>query len=176
MGVAEGARRAADAKIVRRSGTEVAAEGYRYPCPCVIFTARPTNRAGRRRKEANLSDIAKRIVVLVVEDDPFLRMTAIELVAEAGFEAVPAANADQAVRILEARADVRIVFTDVDMPGSMDGRKLAAAIGGRWPSIEVILTSGQVAITADELPARRVFFSKPYDHRQVIATLHRMAA
>jgi CheY-like chemotaxis protein len=118
----------------------------------------------------------KRVVVLVVEDEPFLRMVAVDLVEEAGFEAVQAANADQAVRILEARADIRIVFTDIDMPGSMDGMKLAIAIRGRWPPIAVILTSGLYNIGKDELPARSVFFRKPYNHNEIIATIQRMAA
>ncbi len=122
-----------------------------------------------------MTDIAKKAVVLVVEDDPFLRMVAIDLVEEAGFAALQAANADQAVLLLEARADIRIVFTDIDMPGSMDGMKLAMAIRGRWPPIEVILTSGQFDVAADALPARSVFFRKPYSHREVITTLQRMA-
>ncbi|WP_158816135.1 response regulator [Methylocapsa sp. S129] len=118
----------------------------------------------------------KRVVVLVVEDEPFLRMVAVDLVEEAGFEAVQAANADQAVRILEARVDIRIVFTDIDMPGSMDGMKLAMAIRGRWPPIEVILMSGLYNIEKDALPERSVFFRKPYNHNEIIATIQRMAA
>lgn len=118
----------------------------------------------------------KRVVVLVVEDEPFLRMVAVDLVEGAGFEAVQAANADQAVRILEARADIRIVFTDIDMPGSIDGMNLEIAIRGRWPPIEVILTSGLYNIGEDELPARSVFFRKPCNHNEIIATIQRMAA
>jgi len=119
---------------------------------------------------------ARKSVVLVVEDEPLVRMAAVDLVEEAGFEAIEARDADQAVRILEARADIRIVFTDIDMPGSMDGLKLAAAIRGRWPPIEIILTSGHDNVRDEEIPERGVFIRKPYDHRKLIATLHRMAA
>jgi DNA-binding NtrC family response regulator len=114
-------------------------------------------------------------VVLVVEDEPLLRMMAVDLVEDAGFEAIEAANADQAVKLLETRADIRIVFTDIDMPGSMDGLLLAAAIRDRWPPIEVILTSGHVHVSEVMLPERCVFFSKPYDHTRLAATMRGMA-
>ena len=68
-------------------------------------------------------------VILVVEDDPIIRMGALELVAEAGFAAIEAGNADEAIRILEARSDIHLVFTDVGMPGTMDGIKLATTFG-----------------------------------------------
>ncbi|CDZ57719.1 response regulator [Neorhizobium galegae] len=118
---------------------------------------------------------SKKQIVLVVEDEPLLRMMAIDLVEDAGFEAVEAADADEAVKILEARADIRIVFTDIDMPGSMNGMKLAAAVRDRWPPIEIIIVSGHVRLSDVDLPERSVFFSKPYDWQTVTATLHRMA-
>jgi CheY-like chemotaxis protein len=101
--------------------------------------------------------VAGKIVVLVVEDEPLQRMLAMTIVEDAGFEALGAETADRAVRILEMRSDIRIVFTDVDMPGSMDGMKLAAAIRGRWPPIEIIITSGLYRIRDSELPPRSVF-------------------
>jgi CheY-like chemotaxis protein len=119
---------------------------------------------------------AGKAIVLVVEDEPLVRMGAVDMIEDAGFVALEAGNADEAVRILEARTDIRIVFTDIDMPGSMDGIKLAAAVRGRWPPIEIILTSGHSKIRDEEIPERGVFISKPYDPRQVIATLQRMAA
>ena len=84
------------------------------------------------------------IHVLVVEDELFSRLHAVDLIERAGYAAVEAANADEAIAILEARKDIRIVFTDIDMPGSMDGLKLSHAIRKRWPPIELILTSGLV--------------------------------
>jgi len=97
-------------------------------------------------------------IVLVVEDEPLVRMFAVDFVQDAGFEVVEAADANQAVAILEARTDVRIVFTDVDMPGSMDGMKLARAVRDRWPPIEIIIVSGHKRPVDDDLPARAVFF------------------
>ena len=98
-----------------------------------------------------------KVILLVVEDEPLQRMHAVDIVEAAGFEAIGAGNADHAVRVLESRDDVRIVFTDIDMPGSMDGTKLAAAVRNRWPPIEIILTSGLCDVKRDEMPARSVF-------------------
>ena len=81
-------------------------------------------------------------VVLVVEDEALLRMHATDMIEAAGYTVVEAANADEAVLILSQRMDIRIVFTDIDMPGSMDGLKLAAMVRDRWPPIELIVTSG----------------------------------
>lgn len=117
-----------------------------------------------------------RKIVLVVEDEPILRMMAVDLVEDAGFEAIEAASADDAVLILEVRTDIRIVFTDIDTPGSLDGMKLAACIRDRWPPIEIILTSGHFREGDFDLPARSAFFPKPYNPREVVAALHRLAA
>ncbi len=121
------------------------------------------------------SNPPNRKAVLVVEDEPLLRMMAMDMVDEAGFEPVEARDADEAIALLEARTDIRIVFTDVDMPGSMSGLKLAAAIRDRWPPIEIIITSGHFRLDDSVIPARTVFFPKPYDHQEVVATLHWMA-
>lgn len=110
-------------------------------------------------------------VVLVVEDDAFLRINAVEMIEMAGFTALEAANADQAIEILEARDDIRVVFTDIQMPGSMDGLKLAQAVRGRWPPIEIIATSGHVAVSEHDLPARGRFVPKPYSAAQIAQAL-----
>ena len=99
--------------------------------------------------------------ILVVEDEPLLLMQAVALVEDAGFEAVVAGDADQAIAILMRRLDIRVVFTDIDMPGSMDGLKLAAAIRDRWPPIEIIVTSDQVRPADIDIPARGVLLAKP---------------
>jgi len=116
-----------------------------------------------------------RKAVLVVEDEPLLRMMALEMVEDGGFDAVEARDADEAIAILEARTDITIVFTDVDMPGSMNGLKLAAAIRDRWPPIEIVITSGHFRLDDSVIPARTVFFPKPYNHEQVVSTLRLMA-
>jgi CheY-like chemotaxis protein len=114
--------------------------------------------------------------VLVVEDEPLLRMAAIDMVEDAGFIAVEAANATEAVHILEARLDIRIVFSDIDMPMGIDGLKLAVVIRNRWPPIEIILVSGQIEPPAVDLPARTIFFSKPYREPEVVAAIRKFTA
>ena len=94
----------------------------------------------------------KPTVVLVVEDEPLLLLLAGTLVEEAGQQPLYAGNADEAVAILEARPDIRIVFTDVEMPGSMDGIKLAAAIRNRWPPIQIVVVSGHSAVAPRHSP------------------------
>jgi two-component system, response regulator PdtaR len=116
-----------------------------------------------------------KLVVLVVEDEPLMRMHAVGLVEEAGFDAVEAGNADKAIAILESRRDIRIVFTDIDMPGSMDGIRLAHAIRGRWPPIELILTSGHFHIRDEDIPKGGLFFPKPYAADKIIDALQTFA-
>jgi CheY-like chemotaxis protein len=115
-------------------------------------------------------------VVLVVEDEPVLRMMAIDLVEDAGFDPVEATSAAEAVRVLESRPDIRVVFTDIDMPDGEDGLRLAVAIRDRWPPIEIIITSGKRFPRICDLPARGVFFAKPYRRDEVMTTMRRMAA
>jgi CheY-like chemotaxis protein len=111
---------------------------------------------------------ANRPVVLIVEDDYLLRMDAINMIAAAGFAVVEAANADEAIEILEARPDITVVFTDIQMPGSMDGLKLARAVRGRWPPIKIVATSGLVDVGEKDLPEGGRFLPKPY-HPKALA-------
>jgi len=118
----------------------------------------------------------ERPVVLVVEDEFLIREYAVEIINEAGFEAIEAANADEAIEILERRNDIRIVFTDVHMPGSIDGLKLAHAIRDRWPPIKLIVTSGHMTLPESALPKGGRFFSKPYQTSEIARALHEFAA
>ncbi|MCM2442634.1 response regulator [Agrobacterium vitis] len=104
-----------------------------------------------------------RPVILVVEDSPLIRMGAIDLVKSAGYEALEAGDADEAIRVLESRDDIDLVFTDVQMPGTMDGIKLSHYIRDRWPPVKLIVTSGAAIIKESMLPGGSRFFSKPYD-------------
>ena len=122
------------------------------------------------------SSTTKRRVVLIVEDEFLLRMNAAEMICEAGFDVVEAGNADEAIAILEARPDIHVVFTDIQMPGSMDGTKLARFIRGRWPPIKIVATSGLVSIGEDDLPEGSRFLTKPYRPTQIIATLRELTA
>ncbi len=112
--------------------------------------------------------------VLVVEDHPLIRLSAMELVEAAGFHAIGAENADAAIAILEARADIRLVFTDVEMPGSIDGLKLAHYIRDRWPPVHLIVVSGKGMLDENELPAGSRFFSKPYSDNTIVAEMTRL--
>ncbi|NNM74218.1 response regulator [Enterovirga sp. DB1703] len=103
-------------------------------------------------------------------------MMAVDMVEDAGFEAVEATDANQAIQILETRPDIHIVFTDIDMPRGLDGMRLAACIRDRWPPIEIILTSGHFQARDVELPARGVFFSKPYRVEKMVETMRGMAS
>ena len=112
--------------------------------------------------------------VLVVEDEMVLRMRAADIVEDAGFTPVEAVNADEAIAILESRSDIAVLFTDIQMPGSMDGLKLAHAVHARWPDIKIVLVSGQVKPTDAERPADSRFFGKPLGVEQMIAELQSM--
>ena len=101
-------------------------------------------------------------------------MQAAEMLEEAGYNVVEACNADEAIAILEQRKDVRIVVTDIEMLGSMDGIKLARAIRDRWPPIELIVTSGRYRVGTDELPSRVRFMPKPYSADVLITALRTM--
>jgi CheY-like chemotaxis protein len=116
----------------------------------------------------------KRPVVLIVEDDFLIRMHAAEMIADAGFDVVEAASANEAILVLEVRLDITVVFTDIQMPGSMDGLKLAAAIRGRWPPIKIVATSGLVDVRQDDLPEGGRFLSKPYSPEQIVRTLREL--
>jgi two-component sensor histidine kinase/CheY-like chemotaxis protein len=112
--------------------------------------------------------------VLVVEDEMVLRMRAVDIVEDAGFTAVQAVNADEALSILESRSDISLLFSDIQMPGSMDGLKLAHAVHDRWPSIKIILVSGQIQLADADKPADSRFFGKPLAVKQMIAELQDM--
>jgi two-component sensor histidine kinase/CheY-like chemotaxis protein len=113
--------------------------------------------------------------VLVVEDEMVLRLRAVDIVEDAGFTAVEAVNADEALAILESRSDISLLFSDIQMPGSMDGLTLAHAVHARWPSIKIILVSGQVKLSDAEKPADSRFFGKPLEVKQMISELQEMA-
>lgn len=110
-------------------------------------------------------------VVLVVEDDPLLRMNAVDMIEEAGYRALEAPDADTAIGMLEGRNDIRLIFTDIDMPGSMDGLALAHAVANRWPPVRIIATSGHFKVSETDLPRGGRFISKPYRQHQLLDML-----
>ena len=113
-------------------------------------------------------------VVLVVEDEMLLRMRAVDMVEDAGFTPLEAVDADEAVAILESRSDIALLFTDIQMPGSMDGLKLAHAVHERWPPIKIILVSGQLKLANIDIRADSRFFGKPLEASELIAEMRNM--
>jgi two-component system, response regulator PdtaR len=106
--------------------------------------------------------------ILVVEDEPLIRLGLAIAVEDAGYDVVEAANADEAIRRLETEGDVRLVVTDVDMPGSMDGIRLAHYVRRRWPPIHLLVISGKVGILSGQLPAGARFMGKPYQEPHLL--------
>ena len=113
----------------------------------------------------------EKAAVLIVEEEALIRMESIDIVKDAGFTALEAVDADEAVRILDIRHDIRVVFVDIKMSGSMDGLRLAHVIRDRWPPVHLILTSGQSITNAGELPQNALFIQKPYSAEQVTTAL-----
>jgi CheY-like chemotaxis protein len=113
-------------------------------------------------------------IVLVVEDDMMLRMRAIDMVEDAGYVPVEAVDADEAFAILQARSDIALLFTDIQMPGSMDGLQLAHAVHERWPLLKIILVSGQLELSGIQIPRDSRFFGKPLVSGQMIVEMQNM--
>lgn len=118
-----------------------------------------------------MAPAASRQLVLVVEDEGLVRMNAVAMIEEAGFSVLEAADADDAIRILETRRDITVIFTDIEMPGSMNGIKLAHAVRDRWPPIKIIATSGHYGFREGDLPTGGRFLPKPYTLPQISEAL-----
>ena len=111
------------------------------------------------------------IIILVVEDEPILRLDAVDFLEEAGHTVIEAANAIEAIALLESRMDINVVFTDIEMPGSMDGMMLARAVRDRWPPVTIVVASGRVVPGAGDLPDNVPFLSKPYSPASVLKAI-----
>jgi two-component system, response regulator PdtaR len=104
----------------------------------------------------------KKQVILIVEDEALIRMHAADMIRDLGFEVIEAASADQAISILESISNVTVLFTDVQMPGSMDGLRLLAVVRKRWPPVALLVTSGRSRPNGADLPDNAHFLPKPY--------------
>ena len=113
-------------------------------------------------------------LVLIVEDDSLVRMDTADMMGRLGFGVLEAKDASEAIRLLESRLDITVMFTDVEMPGSMNGLKLARVVHGRWPPIKIIATSGHARIRANDLPEGVRFMPKPYKATEVADTIHQL--
>lgn len=116
----------------------------------------------------------QKIAVLVVEDEPLILLDVSSQLEDAGFLVYQAANADVAVDLMNRHPEIRLLFTDIDMPGSMDGLKLAAAVRDRWPPVKIIVTSGARTVEITDMPDGSVFFSKPYAHEAVMQSIREL--
>ena len=116
----------------------------------------------------------RQTVILVVEDEFLIRSHLAGILADAGHVAIATASADEAIAVLESRSDIRIIITDIEMPGSMDGLRLAAAVRNRWPPIDIIITTGNAAPPADSMPAGSRFLGKPYAPADVLSALRQL--
>ena len=114
--------------------------------------------------------------VLVAEDEPLIRVGMALVIEEAGYQVVEAGNTDDALKAIEVEGDVGLLLTDVDMPGSMDGIRLAHAVRNRWPSIRLLVISGKVGVRPGELPEGALFLSKPYQEPKLLDTLRLLTA
>src|ERR1700719_4385987 len=113
-------------------------------------------------------------VVLVVEDEMLLRMRAVDMVDDAECTPLEVVDAVEAVAILESRSDIALLFTDIQIPGCMDGLKLAHAVHARWPPIKIILVSGQLTPASTDIPSDSRFFGKPLQAKEMIAEMRDM--
>jgi CheY-like chemotaxis protein len=115
------------------------------------------------------------MVVLVVEDEFLITMWVEETLLEAGHQVISAVTADQAMEVLNSRQDVRLLFTDVNMPGSMDGIQLASTVRERWPNIKIIVASGRQIVQGASLPPASVFLPKPYLPKDILGAIAAVA-
>jgi two-component system, response regulator PdtaR len=116
------------------------------------------------------------ITVLIVEDEPLILVNAAVHLEDEGFAVLEAANADEAIALLMQRPDIQLLFTDIDMPGSMDGLKLSAFVRKRWPPIRIVVTSGKQIIEVTDLPDGSLFFAKPYGLDEVTVSMRELVS
>jgi CheY-like chemotaxis protein len=114
-----------------------------------------------------------RKTILTVEDEFLVSAYLDEVLADAGYEVISARDADEAIRVLEQRDDIALIITDIDMPGSMDGLKLAAAVRDRWHPVEIVITTGKQRPTQDQMPATAAFIRKPYTSNDILGAIGR---
>jgi two-component system, response regulator PdtaR len=109
--------------------------------------------------------------ILVAEDDAFLRLYAADLLEDSGYTVVEADNAEEALKVMEVRKDVRLLFTDIQMPGGCDGLELARQVHERWPKVLLVITSGQVQPTRAEIADDGRFIRKPYRAKDLLGQI-----
>ena len=112
-----------------------------------------------------------RRTILIVESNNFLRLLTADVLEAAGFETLQTGNAEEALAVLEARCDIALLLTAIKMTGSMNGEELAYAVKARWPAMPIIVASGHLRTTANDLPPDSLFFTKPYHADMMISQI-----
>jgi len=120
-----------------------------------------------------MADNSVETTVLIVEDEVFIRMIGVDMLEDSGFRVLEAKNADEALEILKNGADVEVLFTDIRMPGKMDGLELAEFVHARWPEIKLLITSGHCRLSDDEVPDGGRFVAKPYKLETVVEQIRK---
>lgn len=115
--------------------------------------------------------MSNKTIVLIVEDEPIIRMDVTEWISDAGFVPLEAATADEALSILQERGDIDVVFTDVNMPETLDGFQLSRMVADRWPAVRIVVTSGMARPQREDLTRGALFFPKPYNLDHLVRTI-----
>jgi two-component system, response regulator PdtaR len=118
----------------------------------------------------------RKIAVLIVDDEPLVREVSVAQLEDAGYEVLEAASADEAICVLESGQSVGVVFTDVHMPGALDGLDLARLVHQRWPAIKLIVTSGRAELCQADIPAEGRLILKPYSLSQMSELVDELVA
>jgi CheY-like chemotaxis protein len=124
----------------------------------------------------NGPSMSSRPVVLLVEDELLVRMAAADALVDAGFDVIESANAQAAHEILMVRDDIQVLFTDVKMPGPMDGLELASLVRRCWPHILIVITSGHLKPESVPLPDDALFIAKPYGEKAPAVAIQALLA
>jgi|UPI0004BC9881 CheY-like chemotaxis protein len=113
-------------------------------------------------------------IILLVEDEPLVRLFCADVLEEEGFVVIETGNAEEALLVLETRDDILVLFTDINMPG-LNGLELAGRVHERWPHIQLVLTSGRERPSPDEMPDHGCFIAKPYHPDAVVDMIRTVA-
>ena len=140
------------------------------------MTERAARQTLRNLADALRPDAHTLMIVLVVEDEPVIRELSVVVLEEAGFRVVAAEDAAHALLALETGLHPRVMFTDMQMPGEIDGLQLAHHVRDRWPQIEVLICSGAKIPAPEELPERSRFLRKPYAMDEMVRHVGELAA
>jgi CheY-like chemotaxis protein len=116
------------------------------------------------------------VVVLVVDDEAMLRFLATDVLEENGFQVLEAEDARAALKVLANHPDVRVLFTDVNMPGALDGLDLAREAHARWPDIKLVITSGRPRPADKDIPDDGRFVAKPYSPDSLVGEIRKALA